>query len=1102
MSKLQLYKASAGSGKTFRLAIEYLKIALSNEYNYKHILAVTFTNKATTEMKHRVVEELYNLSLGKKTAYLDVLKEELGLSGLEIQVRAKKSLKNILHDYSRFSVSTIDSFFQRVIKAFNRELGINTAYQVDLEENLILEEAVDQLLLSVDEDADLLEWLKQFAKVKILEGEGWNLKRDILSLGNQIYNETFKEQNEQLYIKLNDKTFIRSYRKKLQQIIVLFEKKLIQLGKQGLNVMEMAGLVVDDFKYGKSGPANAFNLLLNAELKIGKRIEQALEDASFFYKKTDSEEVKTTASKLQQLLFEAVDFFTSKQAGYNTAKLISKQLYTLAILVDLQSVMRKLVREKGVVLISESGNLLKEIISDADAPFVYEKTGTFYQHFMIDEFQDTSGLQWENFRPLINNSLSEDNLGLIVGDIKQAIYRWRSGDWRLLDGRIADDFPFDGVNENLLDNNWRSCGNVIRFNNSVFTQASIQMDNHFIEETKKYFTADIEFPSIERIYQDSIQQIGNSKIEDSGYIKIKFLKKEKNAETNPKQSVLDELIDEMKKLQDLGAKAADIAILVRKKDEAKLIADRLLLEKENADNVYNFNVLSSESLYVKSSSLVTFLLGILELINTPDDELTLALLNHIYYDSLLPRLTELNVEPNLNATNQSGQFLMDFKEKYTPDKSEQFEGSQDKDNDFSAFIQSESFKQLISTKNLQEVVFEVCNQFNLFELKEEQAYLQAFIDLLGTFMKSRTAEVSAFLDWWEEQGHKKTIAVSEDVDAIRIQTVHKAKGLEYNYVFIPFCDWPIGIKSVQHAPILWCKPEVEPFSELELVPVKYESSMADSFFKKEYFEEKISSYIDNFNLLYVAFTRARNALFTWSVYDEGKLSTVGDLLYNSMNVPGNSSVLDSDLVLKLDDFFDSENEMFEYGTLSVELDAEKEKNKSILLHEFKFSDFKNSLKLRKRSEDFFADDNFRDKINQGKVVHEVLAAIKTGDEVDYAVDQLVFQGVINPTLADVIRIQIKQMVSDAEVISWFDGSYRVLNERSILTGAKGIKRPDRIMIGENELIVVDYKSGEAELDKYQYQVKSYMRELINCGYKNVSGYIWYTKTNKRVKVET
>ena len=1084
MSKLQIYKASAGSGKTFRLTIEYLKIALFGDFNYKNILAVTFTNKATTEMKHRVVDELSRLADGQSTPYMEVLSSELSLSELEISAKAATTLKNILHDYSRFSISTIDSFFQRVIKAFNRELGINTSYQVDLEENLILEEAVDQLLLSVGEDKDLLEWLKQFAQDKIREGGGWNLKKDILSLADEIYKETFKKQNEPLYQKLNNKTFIKSYQKELQQIISIFENKLKQLGKQGLNVMQNAGLTVSEFKYGKSGPANAFNQLLKAELKIGKRIEEAISDESFFYKKNDIEAVKTTASKLQLLLFEAVEFYSKKLDEYNTARLISKQLYTLAILVDLQSIMRKLVREKGVILISESGNLLKEIISDAEAPFIYEKTGTYYSHFMIDEFQDTSGLQWGNFKPLVKNSLSEEKLGMLVGDVKQAIYRWRNGDWRLLGGTINDDFVLEGLDENVLNKNWRSDENVIRFNNSVFSSASSLLDQHFKNEVGDRFMETDSFPSIAAIYQDCVQEVGKSNADPKGFVQMRFL--EKQTDVEHQGFVLDELIETIKSLQDNGANASEIAILVRKKEEAKIIATRLLDEKFAASEKYNFDVLSSESLYVKNSSVVQFVLGLLELQLLPGDELIQAFLSYSYHNDLVVRLRKVQQEPVFTSVDEQEQLAFHFKKGYQPDISEQFENPDHPDNEFLQYISSNEFIQTISTKNIQEAIFTICSTFNLFKIKEEQAYLQAFIDQVGSFTKSRINDIASFLNWWEEQGAKKTVAVSENIDAIRIQTIHKAKGLEYNYVLIPFGDWSLNV-SAQHAPILWCKPTVEPFDQLELVPVKYEKSMADSYFKNEYFEEKLSGYIDNLNLLYVAFTRAKNALFTWSVYENGKMNSVGSLLFETASQSSE---------------FDLNDGLLTFGNFSTSQEKAEIDTNAITMQEISFSNFRDFLHLRKRNEHFFnTDSDKKSPVNLGKLIHEVLAKIRVASDVDNVINDLVFSGVVSVEQSHSIRSQIDKMVSDPEVSSWFDGSYRILNERNILTGENGLKRPDRIMISDREVVVVDYKSGDLELDKYTYQVRSYIRFLKACGYENVSGFIWYTKTNKRERVE-
>ncbi|WP_159517222.1 UvrD-helicase domain-containing protein [Sunxiuqinia indica] len=1103
MSKLKVYKASAGSGKTFRLALEYLKIALANEWNYKNILAVTFTNKATTEMKERVIEELYVLSKERPSAYLPLLMEEMKLGEVEIADRARICLKRILHDYSRFSISTIDSFFQRVIKSFNRELGINTAYQVDLEDNLILEEAVDELLLSIEENPELLEWLKKFANEKIREGGGWNLKNDILKLGVQIYNETFKALNKTLHEKINDKQFINAYKNELNTIIHQFENNLKRIGRAGLQVMQQHGVSVDDFKYKKTGASASFQRLvdLNLDSWPGKRVVEAADDPEVWTKKNDEANVLEAAAALQLLLCEAVEYYFKKLHEYNSAKLIVNQLYTLGILVDLQAMVRKVTHEKGVVLISDSGTLLKSIIDDSDAPFIYEKTGVFYNHFMIDEFQDTSGLQWGNFRPLIGNSLAEDNLGMVVGDVKQAIYRWRNGDWNLLAQEVNNQFPANGVEEETLQMNWRSTGNVIRFNNRVFQilpQLFQQHVNNELEENRLKGTLMTE--QIEKIYSQSLQQIANAKTADSGAVRMRFFDKPKDEEKeNLLETVLDELVARIKEVQGMGAGAREIAVLVRKKDEAKLIADRLLKEKSANESDYNFNILSSESLYVKNSSAVSFVLALLQLLADPNDAVALALANHLYYSELFDQLQIIHRVPDL-ATPGSDQLSIGFDSLNKPDRTSWFEKLKDDKNILSDFLNSAYFSETLSGRNIQEIIFKICELFNLFELQEELAYLQAFIDQVATFMKNRTTDIAAFLIWWNEQGKKKTIAVSEALDAIRIQTIHKAKGLEYNYVFIPFCDWKIEV-SAQHAPMLWCRPKLPPFDQLELVPVKFEKRMGESIFFEEYFQEKISNYIDNLNMLYVAFTRARTALFTWSV-TSGKFGNIADVLFQSMEKADHFAHDGAtELFCELNEYFDEETQTLTYGEITSSTKREEVKDNRLQLNEFRFVDFHDYLNLRKRNEHFFVEGELAStKINQGRIFHEVLANISTMSDLNSAVDDLVFKGLIPTDEGEKMKIQLKELITDPEVSGWFDGTFRVMNERSILTGTK-LKRPDRIMLKDDEVIVVDYKSGEKELDKYHYQVGSYVKELKRCGYTNVAGYIWYTQTNKRVKID-
>lgn len=1102
MSKLKIYKASAGSGKTFRLALEYLKIALANEWNYKNILAVTFTNKATTEMKERVIEELYVLAKEQSSAYLPILMDEMKLSAVEIADRAGKSLKRILHDYSRFSISTIDSFFQRVIKSFNRELGINAAYQVDLEDNLILEEAVDELLLSIEDNPELLEWLKTFANEKIREGGGWNLKNDILKLGVQIYDETFKALNQTLHEKINNKQFITNYKKTLNSLIFQFESTLKKIGRAGLQAMQQHGVSVDDFKYKKSGASTSFQRLADFNLDTwpGKRVVEAADDPEVWTTQTSKVNVKEAVAALQPLLQEAVTFYFKKLHEYNSAKLITSQLYTLGILVDLQAMVRKVTQEKGVVLISESGTLLKKIIDDSDAPFIYEKTGVFYNHFMIDEFQDTSGLQWGNFRPLITNALSEDHLGMVVGDVKQAIYRWRNGDWNLLASQVGKQFPANGVEEETLQKNWRSTGNVIRFNNSIFQILPKLFQQNINNELEENRLKDTEMArQIELLYGESLQEIANVKLNNEGAVRMRFFNKPKDQEKEELlETILDELVERIREVQNVGAKGREIAVLVRKKDEAKLVADRLLQEKSKSDLSCNFNILSSESLFVKNSPAVGFVLALLQLLADPNDDVALALANHLYYNELFDQLKSIGQVPDLSISS-SPQLTLGFEAHEKPDKTSWFEKRKHESNVLSDFLSSDYFSETLGGRNIQEIAFKISEIFNLFSLNEELAYLQAFIDQVAEFMVNRTADIAAFLSWWDEQGHKKTIAVSEELDAIRIQTIHKAKGLEYNYVFIPFCDWKTDV-AAQHAPILWCQPKLAPFDQLELVPVKFEKRMGESIFFQEYFQEKISHYIDNLNMLYVAFTRARTALFTWSV-TTGKFGNMADVLHNAMELSDHLPLNAADsLFCKLSDYYDSDNSCFSFGEISASSKKEKVKENGLVLNEFRFADFHNCLNLRKRNEHFFAADQLAStKINKGRIFHEVLARISTTADVDFAVSELVFKGVVQAAEGEQMKLQLHELVTDPEVKSWFDGSYRVLNERSILTGTE-LKRPDRIMLNDEEVIVVDYKSGEMELDKYHYQVRTYVNELKRCGYPNVFGYIWYTQPNKRVKV--
>lgn len=1130
MSQLKVYKASAGSGKTFRLAIEYMKLALTTDSNYRHILAVTFTNKATSEMKSRIIGELYRLAHGSHSVYMEVLTQELRWPALRVQNQAQLVLKRILHDYSRFSISTIDSFFQRVIKAFNRELGINAAYNVELDEMSILEEAVDRLIQSVEDDPKLLAWLDAFASDKIREGKGWNLKKDMLRLGNEIYNETFKSLTEELYEKLNDRAFLKEYRAKLFKIIAQYENRLKTLGQEGMNLMTLEGFSPDDFKSKASGPAGGFKKMRELTFILNVTTVKSSTDISAWVTASVKEPQKSllldfAEQKLMPRMLEAVRLVEIESRNYLTAKLIVSQLYTLGILVDLRKAVKEICREKGVVLISDSGHLLKTVIAESETPFVYEKTGSIYSHFMIDEFQDTSGLQWNNFKPLIGNSLSEGNLGMVVGDVKQAIYRWRSGDWRLLSGKLGESFPGFGIQNEVLNSNWRSYGKVIRFNNTLFRLIPELLQTHIEGELAD---AGIDENPVEvtipEVYADSVQAISNKEVTDLGFVRVKFLETKADLKVSNHKLILSELVNSVKLLQDKGVKASEMAILVRAKSEARIISDLFLYQKGLPENDnYNFEVLSSESLYIVSSEVIAFIISLLTSFLNPDDQVVKAEANYLYYRKIFPQLKRLGKAPwlsdedpikpkgmdlnlKLNLFPESADAKGQGRTSYEPDTQQQFEERDHPENELMQFLTGRLFNELVAGKPIPEIIYSVCQKFNLFSLPNELAYLQAFVDQISVFERTQASELTSFLNWWSENGERFTIPVSDTIDAITVLTIHKSKGLEYTHVFVPFFNWSIHPPSTpDRAPLLWCVPEIAPFSDMELVPVRFRGDVGKSIFYREFFTEKFNTYIDNLNLMYVVFTRAKAALWVWASYSS-KLGTVGDLLKQAVEQQEmmGSCGLTEDQSVQLSSSYNPEKQLFQMGELTVLKEEKKvngQKIKNVRISEFEFADFRKFLNIKKRGADFFSwDDKKKSGINNGKLIHDILSLIETAGDIDKAIKRIQLDGKMTAGKAEAMKAQLTDLISDPEVKSWFDGTYRVVNERSVLTGPRGVKRPDRIMIGPKDVVIVDYKSGEVESDNYKYQLRTYMRELENCGYQNVTGYIWYTRKNKRVMV--
>jgi ATP-dependent exoDNAse (exonuclease V) beta subunit len=1072
---LTVYKASAGSGKTFQLVAEYLKLLLKNPYNYRHILAVTFTNKATNEMKNRVLGQLNKLAAGKDSDYISLLQQNSGLSEAEIRERSKRALKNILHDYNRFSISTIDSFTQRIIKAFNREMGISPQFTLELDNDILLEEAVDRLMQKVDTDKQLRKWLVEFSKEKITENRSQRIEEDIKSLGRELFKEKFQlffpEGDESVYTRKN----LNDFRKILNAIVAQYEATLKKKALEGVQKMEAAGLEVDNFSGKGRGIGAFFVKLADGQMpNFTNTVLSCAEDVDKWYPKTSpkKEEVRHLAENtLQPLLREIIAFKNDREAEYLSAKEVSKQLRMLGILTDLKEEIRKLLHEKGVLQLSDSNLLLSKIIGDSDSPFVYEKIGDRFNYFMLDEFQDTSSLQWKNFKPLVANSLSEGHANLLVGDVKQSIYRWRNSDWNILAEQVHSDFPFFQPETKTLDKNWRSRENIIRFNNAAIGALRETFENFLLDEIENENFRN----KFSAIYENFMQEPGKDDAPKSGKAEIHFLEKEDFEELS---SGL--LVEQVKQLQDNGLKAGDIAILVRKNREGTPIIETFLeAAKKEVNKTYNLSILSNESLFLHASKGVNFVIYLIEHLVDPENKIVKAVLLNLWFTWLKPVLTE--TEHHSSETNAENTWPL----------SNNFEN--DFDNELNGKISR--IKEKVLLASLDETVMEICSLFGLFRIQSELPFLQTLIDQTADIKTSVSNDLSNLLHWWNEKGYKSSVNVNEEVDAIRLLTVHKAKGLEYEAVLLPNFNWDTSWQGNQ-APVLWCKPETEPFNRFPLLPVKAGSALANTIFSNDYFEEKVNSFIDTLNLVYVAFTRAKSVLMVHAENPEEKKKSNG---------PGKSINHLLKYALKsltnnhFSECWNEEETIFQFGEMP-QFEIKEQDSKSEWIQHYTFNNFSDRIRLRLNSEDFLIPGEMNRSVkNTGKLVHEILSEIETVDQIETACKKAVNEGKIEASEAEEIREKLKTSLTNPAIQQWFDGSFNVLNERELLTSS-GPLRPDRIMVSGQHAVVVDYKWGEKIAGKYNKQVTRYAQTLRDSGFEKVEGYIWYLNLDEVEKV--
>ena len=1068
--RLLVYKASAGSGKTFTLAVQYIRQLIEDPYSYKRILAVTFTNKATTEMKERILSQLYGIATSLKSSdgYLKEIIKTSDKSVDEIRKAADTALKNIIHDYSRFRIETIDSFFQSVMRNLARELELGANMTIELNNTDVLSDAVDSMIEKLDRMSPTLYWLLEYIEERIADDKRWNVSSEIKSFGRNIFDEAYIEKGVALREKLKDSKFIPQYRKKLQE-----KRESILDTMRGFNehfqeILKANGLNPTDLKNGARGIASYFNKIASGKLSNDVRnatVEKCLEGAENWTTKTSpykSTIISLADQVLIQVLNDAENTRMASNKVLNSCDMSLRYLNNLQLLMRIDSEVREQNLNHNRFLLSDTNALLHSIIREGDASFVYEKIGTTIDTVMIDEFQDTSRMQWENFHLLLEESLAQKEGSMIVGDIKQSIYRWRNGDWKILAG-LDKDRSFR-LNSKTLDTNWRSEANIIAFNNDIFTSACKVLNERYKADEGEDCTQLLD------AYSDVRQK--TSKDTKEGYIKLSFLK---NSEEHPYTDTTMELLaEEVDSLVKKGVRVNDIAILVRKNKSIPAIADYF-------DKNTPYRVVSDEAFRLDASLAVCMLIDGLRYISEPTDRIACARLAVAYQKEILKKDVDYNT------------VLLNSVEDYLP-------------AEFRLMLPEMS---LMPLYELLEKLFVI---FRMDMIEEQDAYLCAFYDAVTEYMQNNSSELTSFLTYWNETLYAKTIP-SGEISGIRILSIHKSKGLEYHTVLLPFCDWKMENETFNHT--IWCKineadADKEPFCELDLTPVNYSSAMAESYFSDSYREERLQLWVDNLNLLYVAFTRACKNLIVWCK-DEQK-DTVSKLLRESIDCMKEIKMTCN--MPELDEEYEEDKEendepiVYEYGEICISGEKKKSDSTNRLVAipdavNVKIESLETEIDFKQsnRSADFIRGDedeeeNLRSQyIRQGQLLHTLFASIDTKEDLTAAIERLLFEGVIESTekAQEIYEIAEKALNLD-EVKDWYSGEWTLYNECSIIyndeQGKMQTRRPDRVMMKKDEVVVVDFKFGKKK-PEYSTQVREYMSLLLEMGYTDIKGYIWY-----------
>ncbi|PWJ41995.1 UvrD-helicase domain-containing protein [Sediminitomix flava] len=1103
--QFKVYSSSAGSGKTFTLTKEYLKIvftapALEGEFRsdyFKSILAVTFTRDATNEMKDRILDSLSDmrdyLNGGEKPFILklivDELNEEYPQSGYTekiISERAESIYYSILHNYSDFAVSTIDSFNQKIVQAFKKDLELPFRFDLQLDKDELLQDAIQiiQDKAGKKEQSKLTQLLVDFAFRRASEGNSWYLDHSLTSFGQNI----FSEEKWNIIQNLSELTLedFERLRKEIIAFNTKIENQVRELAQKGAELIKTNQIEAADFAYGNSTIHPYFNKLANPDVSIldvevKARLSKLFNDNSSKWHSSKAssaaqQAIELIRPQLVDLHLQINSILQDVESDYIIAKELDKNIYLLSSINEISNEINRLKEEKNIVHISDINKKINTVIEGQPVPYLYERIGEKYNHILIDEFQDTSMMQWHNLIPLVTHTLSKNLTSLVVGDPKQAIYRWRGGKAQMLvslpeittapEGSSLKDeeYTFKMHQESIaLQTNYRSRSNVITFNNHFF--------NLIVSKLKS------DYPSITQYYQDVAQNITSKA---GGNVSIQLLNdKQQYADTS-----LYTVLNTINNVIDKGYRYSDIAILVRNNSHGVNVA-QFLIEK-------GLRVVSSESLLVNNSEAVQLSICLLKIISSKDIE---AEKLHLY--RILSKLTK---KSNLLQGKKYLDFTLNVQNSDLPTFFKHIKDEFNINIDYNA----------LNLLPLYDLIEEIYNIFNFNNLEDQQIYLQRFLDIILDFSNIKGNHLLDFLTFWETKSDKLSINSPQSEDSIEILTIHKSKGLQYPIVIMPFADWKTTPYPTEK---LWLEWENNLFPDLNTTIMGINKTTEKTLFSGDVYKEKEATFLDAFNVLYVAMTRAEEELHiigkeTKSGNSIQHISHLFNLFLNQENEDLHIDKKEIEITL------DDENEPILISEYSFFDDVEekvdskkKEEIENYNLPKVIHSSSKSIISLKSNNnEEFESELSISELLStqrKGLLVHKAFEKLNTINDLDKVLEELKYSGAITSNEIHSIKEQMLKVMDLEELKEYFlEGrNYKVLNERELILRPKRIKglstvkslRPDRVLVKDKKVIIIDYKTGNNPQESHIQQIKKYGEYFQSLGYKEIEKILVYTE---------